>query len=171
MRGKRVSFLAILFFLPLIAARAATGGRSLSSNAARSHNSASRASPPEAQTPKTVLGVECSRASELGLEKMMNVRAHLILSGCGLEKPLERAFSTSAAKQSRSVPAAPLLAPNNVNIITGPEIFPRVTQSESMVWSSDGQTFVVNYNDSRTSPDNYSGRVGFEQRWPDLHAP
>jgi hypothetical protein len=26
-----------------------------------------------------------------------------------------------------------------------------------MVWSSDGNTVVVNYNDSRTAPNNYSG--------------
>src|SRR5207249_10368630 len=31
------------------------------------------------------------------------------------------------------------------------------TQSESTVWSSDGNTIVVNYNDSRTAPGNYSG--------------
>ncbi len=158
MRGKNVSIFAIFVFLPLIAERVANGGRALASNGAtRIHNRASRTSPPAAQAPKSVLGVECSRASELGLERMMNVRAHLILSGCGLEKSAEPASLPTAPKPSLSVPAAPLLTPNNVNTITGAEIFPRVTQSESVVWSSNGQTVVVNYNDSRTSPDNYSG--------------
>src|SRR5262249_34039062 len=152
MRDKKVSLLVILSLLPLIAAQADARG-----HAARSAKSASRVLSSSAQLPKTMLGVECSRASELCLEKMLNVRAHLVLSGCGLEQPVEPGVPSSASKPSESALPAMLFPPANVNTITGPEVLPHVTQSESMVWSSDGQTIVVNYNDSRTAPANFSG--------------
>ncbi|MEO7134690.1 MAG: sialidase family protein [Vicinamibacterales bacterium] len=53
----------------------------------------------------------------------------------------------------------PFLGGTDVNLITGGEIFPKVTQSESAVWGQ-GNTIVVVYNDSRgssLSPVNYSG--------------
>ncbi len=121
---------------------------------------AGSAQPVSAQAPTSVLGVECSRVGELGIDKMMNVRAHLILMGCGLEKPAQPAPSGLAAgpKKAQPAPTGPLGPPTNVNTITRTQILPQVTQSESMVWSSDGQTIVVNYNDHTTPPPtNYSG--------------
>ena len=96
-----------------------------------------------------VMGVECSSIDELGIDKQINMRASLIRIGCGVEMPGELGLAKPGL-----TPA--LQSSTNVNTITGPEIFPHVTQSESMVWSN-GQTIVVNYNDSNTAPANYSG--------------
>src|SRR6266851_9514394 len=100
---------------------------------------------------RSVLGVDCSRLTELGIEMQTNMRAAMIRIGCGIEEPgLSGPVSTDV-----SVPG---IGPfTNVNTITGAETYPKVTQSESSVWSSDGNTIVVNYNDSIASPSNYSG--------------
>src|SRR5438876_1638986 len=96
--------------------------------------------------------IDCSRIQELGIDKQANLRAARIRVLCALESPGEPAAGTGATQTSGE--AGPFA---NVNTITGTETYPSVTQSESMVWSSDGNTIVVNYNDSRTAPGNYSG--------------
>ena len=107
--------------------------------------------PATPQMPTSVLGVECARVFELGIHKQENLRAGLIMMGCGLAPG-----GDPDAPGSGATAASDLFS--NVNLITGDETFPKVTQSESMVWSSpDGQTIVVNYNDSSDSPSNYSG--------------
>lgn len=92
----------------------------------------------------------CSQVQQLGIDKQANLRAAAIRVGCGLEPAGSPIAVTSAPAE------APAL-PGNVDTVTGPELYPHVTQSESMVWSSDGKTIVVNINDSRTAPTNYSG--------------
>src|SRR5205823_6032194 len=109
---------------------------------------------PSVQTPPTVLGVDCSRIAELGIDRQANLRAAAIRVGCGLEPPGKP--GTTSAAPTVPVPAAP----TNTNTITGSETYPSVTQSESTVWtstSSNGSTIIVNYNDSATAPNNYSG--------------
>src|SRR5438552_4146253 len=105
-----------------------------------------------AQQPETVMGADCSRIAELGIDKQQNLRAASIRVACGLEAPGEPGVASAAAETPGE-----LVASADVNTITGTETYPHVTQSESMVWSSDGNTIVVNYNDSRTAPNNYSG--------------
>jgi hypothetical protein len=107
---------------------------------------------PSGQTPSTVLGVDCSRIAELGIDRQANLRAAAIRVGCGLEPPGKP--DTVPPAPGAAPPAA---APANSNTITGTETYPKVTQSESTVWSSNGAIVVVNYNDSATSPGNYSG--------------
>jgi hypothetical protein len=101
----------------------------------------------------TVLGVECARVNELGIDKQENLRASLIRVGCGLEAGGDPdLFPANAGERPSAIDDA------NVNTITGAEIFPKVTQSESMVWATpDSSTIVVNYNDSEASGGNYSG--------------
>src|SRR3989475_5834528 len=105
-----------------------------------------------AQQPETITGADCSRIAELGIDKQSNLRAASIRVACGLEAPGEPGVVSAAPEAP-----GPLAAPANFNTITGTESYPKVTQSESMVWSSDGNTIVVNYNDSSTSSSNYSG--------------
>jgi|GEM_PF-1642622 len=101
----------------------------------------------------TVLGVQCSRVNELGIDKQENLRAGMIRVGCGLEAGGDPDLFPANAGETRS-----FINDANVNTITGPQSFPKVTQSESMVWATpDGSTVVVNYNDSDSSPGNYSG--------------
>ena len=91
---------------------------------------------------QTVLGVRCSDIYALGIDKQENLRATMIRVGCGLDAP------GSADTEGLGVESPEDFT--NINLITGAEIFPNVTQSESMVWSTpDGQIVVVNYNDSR----------------------
>jgi 6-phosphogluconolactonase len=104
--------------------------------------------------PQIVMGVPCDSVSDLGIDKQMNLRAAMIMVGCGLVPG-----GGPDTLDGGPVPALPS-APGNVDVITDPETYPRVTQSESMVWSSDGKTIVVNYNDSRdsnTTPINLGG--------------
>jgi len=105
-----------------------------------------------AQAPTRVLGVDCSSIAQLGIDRQSNLRAATIRVGCGLEPA--GPTGTVPATPASPVPAA---APANVDTITGAETYPKVTQSESTVWSSNGTVIVVNYNDSSTSPGNYSG--------------
>ena len=102
---------------------------------------------------QTVLGVACSDIYALGIDKQENLRATMIRVGCGLEAPAAPGPEGLGVDSPEDF--------TNINLITGPEIFPHVTQSESMVWSTpDGQTVVVNYNDSRdvaSSPINIAG--------------
>jgi 6-phosphogluconolactonase (cycloisomerase 2 family) len=102
------------------------------------------------------MGVPCASVSDLGIDKQTNLRAAMIMVGCGLAAG-GRPDDVSQAGPAPVLRASP---PVNVDLITGTETYPRVTQSESMVWSSDGTTIVVNYNDSRdsgASPRNLSG--------------
>jgi 6-phosphogluconolactonase len=104
--------------------------------------------------PRVVMDVSCDSVSDLGIDKQMNLRAAMIMVGCGLAPG-----GGPDTVEGGPAPALPS-APGNVDVITDPETYPRVTQSESMVWSSDGKTVVVNYNDSRDSsaiPFNLSG--------------
>ncbi|PYR27023.1 MAG: hypothetical protein DMF98_07125, partial [Acidobacteria bacterium] len=135
------------FSLLLIACTVALVTQSPIGHAAGSDQTAS------AQPPSTVLGVDCSRIAELGIDRQANLRAAAIRIGCGVEPPGRPGTASGA-------PGAPLAAPANVNTITGGETYPHVTQSESSVWTSDGNTIVVNYNDSNTAnlaTPNYSG--------------
>src|SRR5439155_6580174 len=95
--------------------------------------------------------IDCSRIQELGIDRQANLRAARIRVLCGLESPGEPAVGTGTTQTSGE--AGPFA---NVNTITGTETYPSVTQSESMVWSSGGNTIVVNYNASTTEPGNYS---------------
>jgi len=89
--------------------------------------------------PKIVDGVDCSQLAALGIDKQANLRAGAIRVACGIEAP-----GTAGPVSSANEPPSPLGPYTNVDVVTGPETYPHVTQSESMVWSSDGNTIVVN---------------------------
>ena len=97
--------------------------------------------PVPARAQMTSLGIDCSQIPDLGIWVQDNLGAGAVLIECGMSQ----GGSPDEGEE------APLDAPpTNVNLITGTETFPNVTQSESMVWaSSDANTIVVNYNDSR----------------------
>jgi len=123
-------------------------------------------SQPVGPPPTSVLGVECSRVFELGIDKQTNLRASMIMVGCGLAEGGAPSLEAEAAPSLAFNPSAPA----NVDVITGTETYPKVTQSESTVWSSDGQTIVVNYNDSSQGFSGVSvstdGGVSFERILP-----
>src|SRR4029077_8193670 len=110
-------------------------------------------------------GFDCSRIHALGIDKMENLRAGLIIIACG-EVPGGGQAQKGEASPFRglSQPVQKLLAPlaygaADVDVITGTETFPSVTQSETYTTANpdNPNQIVVNYNDSRTAPCCYSG--------------
>ncbi len=89
---------------------------------------------------QTVLGVPCAEIFKRGIDKQDNLRASMVLVGCGLARGGDGLEAGDGVA----------LSPNflNLNLISGLETFPNVTQSESMIWAN-GDTIVANFNDSR----------------------
>ncbi len=107
----------------------------------------------------------CARMKEMGIEKQMNFHASEILAACsGMKFQLPNDAPTNAdlsviAKSGNGKSVNPNDyggTDRNASSSAGDGAYPKVTQSESMVWGH-GNTVVVNYNDSRTSPACYAG--------------
>src|SRR5438552_4927281 len=117
--------------------------------------------------PLVPVGFDCSKIYEKGIDKQENFRAGAIMIACGLA----RGGSTSTSATSTLGPVGQfiqkLLAPlafgaADVNLITGTEISPNITQSETFttVNPDNPNQIVVAYNDSRgrnAIPINISG--------------
>src|SRR5215471_10080328 len=115
--------------------------------------------------PLVPVGFDCSTIHEKGIDKQENFRAGAIMVACG-EVP---GVSTSATSTFGPVGQVikKLLMPlafgaADVNLITGTETFPNVTQSETFTTANpdNPNQIVVAYNDSRgrnASPINISG--------------
>jgi len=113
--------------------------------------------------PLVPVGFDCSRIHELGIDRQENMRAGAIMIACG------RAEGGSASSPFGAFVQAikKLLAPfaygtADVDLVTGAETFPNVTQSETATASNpdNPNQVVVAYNDSRgrnASPINISG--------------
>src|ERR1700686_3654030 len=94
-------------------------------------------------------GPECASISAQSIETQMNLRASEILVKCGV-MPAGSAAGSSASSLPTLEPSFP---GSDVDVITGTETYPHVTQAESFVWSH-GSTVVVNYNDGRGDAEN-----------------
>jgi alpha-tubulin suppressor-like RCC1 family protein len=97
---------------------------------------------------------ECATITARGVEKQMNLRASETLVKCGKE-----AGGSSTGSLLSPVELGSAFSGSDIDVITGTETYPHVTQAESSVWSH-GSTIIVNYNDGRgdtESPQNYSG--------------
>src|SRR6478672_3375402 len=105
---------------------------------------------------------DCSRIRELGIDKQENMRAGAIMIYCG-----EAQGGAASTAHSFSQLVQTLLSPlaygtTDVDLVTGAEISPNVTQSETFTASNpdNPNQIVVAYNDSRgrnVSPINISG--------------
>ena len=105
---------------------------------------------------------DCSKIHELGIDKQENMRAGAIMIYCG-----EAQGGSASPGQRLSQFVQSLLAPfaygtTDVDLVTGAEISPNVTQSETFTASNpdNANQIVVAYNDSRgrnVSPINISG--------------
>jgi hypothetical protein len=109
--------------------------------------------------PLVPAGFDCSQIQALGIDLQENLRAGAIMIYCG------QAEGGSPSPFGESYPITQeLLAPlayggADVDLVTGPETFPAVTQSETYTTANPdnpNQIFVA-YNDSRTAPSNYAG--------------
>jgi len=105
---------------------------------------------------------DCSKIHELGIDKQENMRAGAIMIYCG-----EAQGGAASPAHGFSQLVQTLLSPlaygaTDVDLVTGAEISPNVTQSETFTASNpdNPNQIVVAYNDSRgrnVSPINISG--------------
>jgi hypothetical protein len=105
---------------------------------------------------------DCSKIHELGIDKQENMRAGAIMIYCG-----EAQGGAASPAHGFSQLVQTLLSPlaygtTDVDLVTGAEISPNVTQSETFTASNpdNPNQIVVAYNDSRgrnASPINISG--------------
>src|SRR5205823_2882573 len=94
--------------------------------------------------------IPCSRIEALGIDRQLNLRAQETMVRCGLASAPR---TTSRTAPSGAVKASPSLGPN-LDVITGTETYPHVTQATASM-AIHGSTVVVVYDDSRavaTSP-------------------
>ena len=110
-------------------------------------------------------GFDCSRIHALGIDKMENLRAGLIMVACGESQGGEQA-QKGEASPGGAVPQSirKLLAPlaygtTDVDVVLPDGTFPHTVQSETYTTSNpdNPNQVVINYNDSRTAPSCYSG--------------
>jgi hypothetical protein len=99
-------------------------------------------------------GFDCSKIHELGFDKMENFKAQAILIACGQGggKPsAARAFSKFV---EQLLPQPLTYGAVDVDLVTGPEAFPNVTQSETFTTANpdNSNQIVVAFNDSRDRP-------------------
>jgi hypothetical protein len=98
---------------------------------------------------------DCSKIRQLGIDKMENFRAGAIMIHCGLAKGGDPetglANSSAFSKLVRNLTAPLVYGSTDVDLVTGTETFPNITQSETFSTANpdDPNEIVVAYNDSR----------------------
>src|SRR5438552_2608919 len=112
--------------------------------------------------PLVPVGFDCSRISELGIDKQENLRAGAIMIACGDAQGGKSSASSALFEAIKSALAPLTYGATDVDLVTGAETSPNVTQSETFTASNpdNPNQIVVAYNDSRgrnISPINISG--------------
>src|SRR5438067_9050098 len=113
--------------------------------------------------PLVPVAFDCSRIRQLGIDKQENLRAGAIMIHCGQFKGSKSSSHSKAFSKVVQDLTAPLaFGSTDVDLITGTESFPNVTQSETFTTANpdDPNQVVVAYNDSRGrnfTPINISG--------------
>jgi len=107
-------------------------------------------------------GFDCSKIHELGIDKMENFKAGAIMIFCGLSEGGKPSLGSAFSKLVHSLMAPVAYGTTDVDLITGTESFPNVTQSETYTIANpdDPTQIMVAYNDSRGrnfNPINISG--------------
>ncbi len=108
-------------------------------------------------------GFDCSKIHQLGIDKQENMRAGAIMIFCGQAKGGKPSPRAAFSKFVQGLLSSPLAyGGTDVDLITGPESFPNVTQSETFTTANpdNPNQIVVAYNDSRgrnANPINISG--------------
>jgi len=114
--------------------------------------------------PLVPVAFDCSRIRQLGIDRQENLRAGAIMIHCGLAKGggAPSHFGPLSSKVVQNLMAPLVFGGVDVDLITGTESFPNVTQSETFTTANpdDPTQVVVAYNDSRGrnfNPINISG--------------
>ena len=106
--------------------------------------------------PPSVLGVPCSEISAQHLYMQTNVRAYLVVKGCAALGTKPETAPESVASAALLAPPSRWAAPTATSSRPRTRPFPHDTQGGSMV-AAKGNTIVVDYNDSRDAPSDFSG--------------
>ena len=151
-------FLIGLFVILAGVFLALLGFGAFSAQAQQSHTIITRST-----DPLVPAGFDCSRIHELGIDKQENMRAGAIMIACGRAQGGAASSPFGAFVQVINQLLAPLAyGTADVDLVTGAETSPNVTQSETFTASNpdNPNQIVVAYNDSRgrnASPINISG--------------
>jgi hypothetical protein len=97
-------------------------------------------------------GFDCSRIHELGIDKQLNLRAGAIMIACGQAEGGSPWPSGNLSRLIKNLLPSPLVyGTADVDVITGPETYPNITQSETFIATNpdNPNQIVVAYNDSR----------------------
>jgi len=115
--------------------------------------------------PLVPVGFDCSKIYELNIHKQENMRAGAIMIACGatenVSAPATVGFFQRIGQAFKRL-FIPLYGAGDINLITGTETSPNITQSETFTWANpdNPQQVCVAYNDSRgrnQNPINISG--------------
>jgi hypothetical protein len=105
-------------------------------------------------------GFDCASIDALGIDKQENLRAGLIMIACGRSPGgAPSAFPAFSRVTQDLLPAPLAYGGADVDLITGTETSPHVTQSETFTAANpdDPNQIFVTYNDSRTASACYAG--------------
>src|SRR6266404_5498270 len=112
--------------------------------------------------PLVPAAIDCSRIKQLGIDRQENLRAGAIIIFCGLSEGGKASHGNAFSKLAQKLLSPLAFGSTDVDLITGTESFPNVTQSETFTTANpdDPTQVVVAYNDSRGrnfTPINISG--------------
>src|SRR5438105_1302813 len=112
--------------------------------------------------PLVPAAIDCSRIKQLGIDRQENLRAGAIMIFCGLSEGGKASHGKAFSKLAKKLLSPLAFGSTDVDLITGAESFPNVTQSETFTTANpdNPNQIVVAYNDSRGrnfTPINISG--------------
>src|SRR5438105_7828898 len=112
--------------------------------------------------PLVPAAIDCSRIRQLGIDRQENLRAGAIMIFCGLSEGGKASNGKAFSKLVQKLLSPWAFGSTDVDLITGAESFPNVTQSETFTTANpdNPNQIVVAYNDSRGrnfNPINISG--------------
>src|SRR5213083_936174 len=101
--------------------------------------------------PLVPAGFDCSRIHDLGIDKQENMRAGAIMIACGEAQGGSASPFRAFAQLIQNLLSPLAYGTTDVDLVTGAEISPNVTQSETFTASNpdNPNQIVVAYNDSR----------------------
>src|SRR5712691_9434186 len=116
----------------------------------------------DSKNPLVPNGFDCSKIHELGIDKQENMRAGAIMIACGQAQGGSASVFETVSQAIQQTLAPLAYGAADVDLVTGAETFPNITQSETFTWANpdNPNQIVVAYNDSRNinaNPFNISG--------------
>src|SRR6266849_214191 len=105
----------------------------------------------DSKNPLVPNGFDCSKIHELGIDKQENMRAGAIMIACGQAQGGSASVFETVSQAIQQTLAPLAYGAAVVDLVTGAETSPNITQSETFTWANpdNPNQIVVAYNDSR----------------------